>query len=416
MGSARSEWLWSAVRIVTFAVMAAVVFGTAMLLMLKLADLDLAVAGSPFYPSLTPWPGDVRGPWEDENLAPLGSVLLSGDGGYQMVDYIPLLGFAWWFGPLTVVPILAGGLAIVYYSRHPRVPGSYLTGRMWAAGAGLVLFGMAAYFPYACLLEWDGPCTSPEGGLLLLAIGGLWLGFALFQRRWLLGAAAGGVIGLAMGLAGYIVMARLIDTGLPWFLWLLVFTAVGAAVGVALSAASRRVLLAAIVVVAFLPVGLVLAASTGVGAMVVGALGLGPSPSPPPCDLRPNDEADSPDDTTCGEKVTVNGSAYFYGAGGWRDEDGLRLEPVGRVTYPNLVGIDPMAYRLVGVNPRRILVLKNLPASQASSAYSVLWGRGRSKNNYCSYADLWDLSRPEICRRSKFGTPSPVPSPRDEES
>jgi len=336
-----------------------------------------------------------------------------------MMDYIPLLGFAWWFGPLTVVPIFAGGLAIVYYSRSPRVAGSYLTGRMLAAGAALVLFGIAAAYPFGCGMNWVGGCSSAEVGLfglLVLAIGSLWLGFALFQRRWLLGAAAGGVIGFAMGVASGIFMARLIDTSLPWFLWLVVFTAVGAAVGVALSAASRRVLLAAIGVVAFLPVGLVVAASTGMDARVVGALGLGPSPSPPPCDLRPNDEADSPDDTPCGERVTVNGSAYFYGAGGWLDEDGLRLEPVGRVTYPNLVGMDPMAYRLAGVNPRRILVLKNLPASQASSAYSVLWGRGRSKDTYCYYADLWDLSRPEICRRSKFGTPSPVPSPRDEES
>ena len=230
------------VRIVTFAVLAAVVFMSALVLSAKLLyDLDLAVAGSPFYRWLTPWPGDVSVPWENEDLAPLGSVMLGGDGDNALGDYIPLLGFAWWFGPFGVIPFLAGGLAIVSYSRRPRVPGSYLTGRMLAVGAALVLFGMAAALPLGCMMIWTFSCSTPEGGFLFLALGGLLLGFAISQRRWLLAAAAGGVIGLVAGIAGGYVMERLIDWGGYGLGWLAVTTGAGAGAGAAIAlAASRR--------------------------------------------------------------------------------------------------------------------------------------------------------------------------------
>jgi len=240
MDEVRSEPIWRAVRIATFAAMAAVVFGTALTVTLKLWDADLAIAtGDPVPGVFFPWVGDVRGPWEGADRAPLGSVMVGGDAGDAMNAYIPLVGFVWWFGPVSLALILAAGLAIVYYSRHPRVPGSYLTGRMWAAGAALVLFGMPAALPYTgrvSALQFD-----QVAGLLFVAVGALFLGFALFQRRWLLAAAGGGVIGFVTGVAAGIFMARLFYPsllGAPWF-WIGVFTAVGAAVGVALSAAWR---------------------------------------------------------------------------------------------------------------------------------------------------------------------------------
>lgn len=115
--------------------------------------------------------------------------------------------------------------------------------------------------------------------------------------------------------------------------------------------------------------------------------------------------------------MQVNGRGYFIGDGGWLDEDALRLKEVGPVTYPRVVvGIYPMAYRLVGVSPRRILVLKNRP-SHALSTYSVLWGQLLADPiGYCRYADLYDHSRPGVCRRSHFASPTAVPAPRDEDS
>jgi hypothetical protein len=240
MDSGQLEWVRRCVRIITFAVMAAVVFCTALVVTLKLWDADLAIAtGDPVPGVFFPWIGDVHGPWDGEDQAPLGSVMVGLDDENAMNYYIPLVGFAWWFGPVSLALILAAGLAIVYYSRHPRVPGSYLTGRMWAAGAALVLFGMPAALPYTgrvSAFQFD-----QVAGLLFVAVGALFLGFALFQRRWLLAAAGGGVIGFVTGVAAGIFMARLFYPsllGAPWF-WIGVFTAVGAAVGVALSAAWR---------------------------------------------------------------------------------------------------------------------------------------------------------------------------------
>jgi len=46
------------------------------------------------------------------------------------------------------------------------------------------------------------------------------------------------------------------------------------------------------------------------------------------CELRPIEEPDVGAETTCGDMVTVDGRSYFLGAGGWLDEDGLRLEEV----------------------------------------------------------------------------------------
>jgi len=401
-----SDHVGLAVRIAIVGVMATVIFVSALVLTMRVwEDFDLAIVGRDAVM------------WTDSETAPTGAVMLSHDGEDWMKDYIPLLGYVWWFGPLGFVLFLAVGLAIVYISRRPRLPGSYLTPTAAAVGVAIALFGVAAAPTFVCVTyDWavpvDGCHSQTWFQFVPLLLGFLLLGFAaLVPRSLLLGTAAGGLLGLFIGAIALFPLAN--AYGLWWLP--LMMAVVGAVAGLTLSAAARWwrpddrptrrlqwVFFAAIVLMAFLPFGLLVAANTRVGAMVMEALGIVSSPSPPPaCDLRPRDEPNPPADMECGEMVMVNGRSYFYGIGGWLDEDALRLEEVGPVTYPNVVGMDPMAYRLAEISPDRILVLRNLPTSQASSSYSVLWGRGRS-TDFCRYADLYDHSRPGICRRSHW--------------
>jgi hypothetical protein len=137
-------WVWLAVRMATLAVMAVVAFGTAMALALKLNDADLTIAkGDPLPGVVFPWVGDVRGQW-DGGQGPLGSMMVGPDAGDAMNGYIPLLGFVWWFGPVSLAVFLAVGfvLARYYYSQ-------YSLGPLLAGGAVVALLGALAAIPFA---------------------------------------------------------------------------------------------------------------------------------------------------------------------------------------------------------------------------------------------------------------------------
>ena len=262
MDKSWSAWIWRAVRITTLAVMATAIFFSALVLTTQVwNDFDLAIVGRDTVS------------WTDSEAAPLGAVMLSLDGEEWMKDYIPLLGYLWWFGPLGFMLFLAAGLAIVYVSRHPRLAGSYLTPTTAAVGVAIALFGVAAVPAFPCVMyEWavglDGCTLWPLVGLWPLILGFLLLGFALlYPTSLLLGVAAGGLLGLFIGAIALFPVA---SAHTLWWLPLLTLV-VGAVAGVALSAASRRwrpddrpasgwprVLFAAIAVVGFLPAGLFL--------------------------------------------------------------------------------------------------------------------------------------------------------------
>jgi hypothetical protein len=279
MDSARSERLWRAIRIVTFAVMGAVVFARALVLTTQVwNEFDVAIVGRDTVS------------WTDSESfdAPIGAVMLSNGGEEWMTDYIPLLGYVWWVGPLGFALLLAAGLGIVYYSRHPLVPGSYLAPTTAAVGVAIALFGVASAPTFVCVMydDWAG-CYLHWFNFVPLILGSLLLGFAvLFPHSLLLGAAAGGLLGLFIGSIALFPTAN--ANGLWWLP--LVTTVVGAVSGVVLSAAARRwrpderptsgwrwVLFAAMVVVAFLPVGLALAGRPDLGTMVIGVLGVASS-------------------------------------------------------------------------------------------------------------------------------------------
>ena len=148
MDEARSEPLWRAVRIATLAAMAAVVFGSALAITTKMWDSDLAVnTGEPEPRAFFPWIGDVYGPWDGQDEAPLGSVMVGPDAGSTQNGYIPLLGFVWWGGPISLVLFFIAGVALVHHSRDSRE--RYLTTDMLAGGAAAVLLGALAAIPLA---------------------------------------------------------------------------------------------------------------------------------------------------------------------------------------------------------------------------------------------------------------------------
>jgi hypothetical protein len=235
MDESWSEWIWRAARIITFAVMAAVIFVSAMALWGRMAsDLELAIAGL-----------EVVG-WEDADLAPMGAVVLSGDVDEKVQDYIPLLGFVWLSSlvPVGLGLFLAAGLAIVYYSRRPPVPGSYLTPRALAVGVAVALLGVAAWPVFSCAMyEWThvGQPLQPFGEPPVASVGCYGLGdslgplflgclllvlAALFPRSLWLGALGGGLVGVVVVL----VLAPFV-WGLG-FWWLpLLLGAVGVAAG-----------------------------------------------------------------------------------------------------------------------------------------------------------------------------------------
>jgi hypothetical protein len=193
MDSAPGEWIWRWVRIATFAAMATVLFVSAMVFAAQpLNDLDLAIAGR-----------DAPA-WMGSGAVPRGAIMMSHDGvdatKYGAAGYIPWVGYLWWFGPLGLALFFAVGLAIAYYSRRPRVPGSYLTLRTVAVGLAIALFGIAAWLPFSCVMyiEWAG-CFKPEYGFAPLILGCYVLGFALLPRSLMLGATAGGLLGLVIG-------------------------------------------------------------------------------------------------------------------------------------------------------------------------------------------------------------------------
>jgi hypothetical protein len=186
--------------------MAAVLFLSAMLLAGNiLSDTDLAIAGLE------------RVAWEDAETAPLGAIMLSSDGVDAVNDYLPLLGFVWLSSlvPFGLALFFAAGLAIVHYSRHPTVRGSYLTARALAVAATVVLLGVAAWPVVACTIyEWatvvphrfdepsvlSGGCDGIDVAMVPLALGCLLLVLAVFfgRSRWL-GAVGGGLLGLVGG-------------------------------------------------------------------------------------------------------------------------------------------------------------------------------------------------------------------------
>jgi hypothetical protein len=157
------------VRIITFAVMAALLFVSALVFTLSLHDVDIEVAHR-----------DTVSYWGSET-APMGSVMLTGDGGYLFDDYIPLLGYVWWFGFPANALLLVAGLAIVYVSRRPRVPGSFITPRIMAVGVAIALFGWAVAPSFTCEVyechRW--PAITFEA----LLLGFLLLAFAAFFPR-----------------------------------------------------------------------------------------------------------------------------------------------------------------------------------------------------------------------------------------
>ena len=132
-----------AVRIITYTVMAGLVFVSGVVFAFGVNDFDVEVARRATVSSYT-----------RSETAPMGSLMLAWDGDPWFKDYIPLLGYAWWYGFPGVLLLLVAGLAIVYVSRYPRVPGSYLTPTTTAAGVAIALFGVAAASSFTCEYEW----------------------------------------------------------------------------------------------------------------------------------------------------------------------------------------------------------------------------------------------------------------------
>jgi hypothetical protein len=199
MDSALGEWIWRGVRIMTFAAMGAVLFVSAMVFAAQpLNDFDLAIAGR-----------DAPA-WMGSGAVPRGAIMMSHDGvdatKFGAAGYIPWVGYLWWFGPLGLALFFVVGLAIAYLSRIPFEPRAYLTPRTAAVGVSIALFGMAAWPPFSCVMyiEWAG-CFKPEYGFAPLILGCYVLGFALLPRSLMLGAAAGGLLGLVIG--GFVVVA-----------------------------------------------------------------------------------------------------------------------------------------------------------------------------------------------------------------
>jgi hypothetical protein len=112
--------------------------------------------------------------------------------------------------------------------------------------------------------------------------------------------------------------------------------------------------------------------------------------------------------TTCALIVIVDGQEYSGGVeGGWLDEGAVRIEEFGLVTAANVPIAKPTAYRLDGINPKRMLVLKGGEGSR--DEYLVLWGPVRARpDDVCKYAHPTDSQGPRECRARAISNPRPA--------
>ena len=108
-----SEWLWRAVRITTLAVMAGLLI-VSVWAYLAAADGSIDVARDRSLEPAVPMGALTVTP--DATVCEPGEVRVNPDQNDCVKDYVPLVGYLWWFGPLGFVSVFAMGLAIVYYA------------------------------------------------------------------------------------------------------------------------------------------------------------------------------------------------------------------------------------------------------------------------------------------------------------
>jgi hypothetical protein len=82
--------------------------------------------------------------------------------------------------------------------------------------------------------------------------------------------------------------------------------------------------------------------------------------------------------TTCALIVMVDGQRYTGGVeGAWLYEDAVRIEEFGRVTEANVPIANPTAYRMVGIDPKRMLVIKGVAGRVLGVVGSCAGSTGR---------------------------------------
>ena len=126
-----SEWIWRAVLVTTLAFMA----GLLMVFLwayLAAADGSIAVARDRSLEPVVPMGALTMAP--DAFGCHPSEVRFRPDNGCVQ-DYIPLVGYLFWFGPLGLAFVFAMGLAIVSYSSTASAAGSAGGGRGRTGGA-----------------------------------------------------------------------------------------------------------------------------------------------------------------------------------------------------------------------------------------------------------------------------------------
>jgi hypothetical protein len=127
MGRSWPAWIWRWVLIASFAVMALlVIFSLWAFLQILNSDMFFDVARDRSLEPVVPMGALTLTP--DGARCQPGEVAVPGEAGCVQ-DYVPLLGYLWWFGPLGLVFVFAMCLAIVYYSGQRLRPAERLRER-----------------------------------------------------------------------------------------------------------------------------------------------------------------------------------------------------------------------------------------------------------------------------------------------